>query len=200
MKPAVIYIHGFASGPGLKATQFRTSFPGSEIIAPQLTGMVNEDLAALEKLIVELHNDAIHVVGTSLGGFYTLCLASKLRDARKSFKFYVINPAFSPDETLFKYKDQEVVNYKSTGPSITLTDADFTALKDNKVFIMENFAAPIDLYIFIALQDVHLNFNEFLEFIARVPHLEPNIHYSNQDHRYSNIDSVINQLRLNNVN
>jgi len=204
MKSIIIYIHGFASGPGLKAEILKNAFPNSEIVAPQLTGHVVDDLVTLKKLVFQYSKpgNQIHIVGTSLGGFYTLCIAAS--DAVKYFtllvspKFYVINPSFSPHETLLKYKDKEVPNYKS-GPDILLIDSDFTELKIEKNYMVKNFPGGIDLNVFIGTQDEVLVFDEFLEFLETVPGLMTNMHYSEQNHRFANIDSVIKSLRLNGV-
>jgi predicted esterase YcpF (UPF0227 family) len=203
MKSIVIYIHGFASGPGLKADILEKAFPNSEIVAPQLIGHVEEDLVTLKKLVFQYskHNSQIHIVGTSLGGFYALCIAaSNLVEFHMGTepKFYIINPSFSPHETLLKYKDQEVPNYKS-GPGVTLIDFDFDALKSNKEYMMKNFKGGIDLNVFIGTEDEVLEFDEFLEFLETVPGLMTNIHYSQQDHRFADIDNVIKSLRLNRV-
>jgi len=203
MKSIVIYIHGFASGPGLKAELMKNAFPNSEIIAPQLTGHVVDDLVTLKKLVFQYakHNSQIHIVGTSLGGFYTLCIAaSNLVEFHMGNppKFYVINPSFSPHETLLKYKDKEVPNYKS-GPDILLIDSDFTELKIERNYMVKNFPGGIDLNVFIGTQDEVLVFDEFLVFLEMVPGLMTNMHYSEQNHRFANIDSVIKSLRLNGV-
>jgi predicted esterase YcpF (UPF0227 family) len=202
MKSIVIYIHGFASGPGLKAELMKNAFPNSEIVAPQLTGHVEEDLVTLKKLVFQYtkYGNQIHIVGTSLGGFYTLCIAASLdiKKVENPPKFYVINPSFSPHETLLRHKDKEVPNYK-IGPAITLIDFDFGALKSNKDYMMKNFPGGIDLNVFIGTQDEVLVFDEFLEFLETVPGLMTNMHYSEQNHRFANIDSVIKSLRLNGV-
>jgi predicted esterase YcpF (UPF0227 family) len=203
MKSIVIYIHGFASGPGLKADILEKAFPNSEIVAPQLIGHVEEDLVTLKKLVFQYskHNSQIHIVGTSLGGFYALCIAaSNLVEFHMGTepKFYVINPSFSPHETLLKYKDKAVPNFK-IGPGIKLIDADFDALKLNKEYMMKNFKGGIDLNVFIGTEDEVLEFDEFLEFLETVPGLMTNIHYSQQDHRFADIDNVIKSLRLNRV-
>jgi len=202
MKSIIIYIHGFASGPGLKAELMKNAFPNSEIVAPQLTGHVEEDLVTLKKLVFQYtkYGNQIHIVGTSLGGFYTLCIAASLdiKKVENPPKFYVINPSFSPHETLLRHKDKEVPNYK-IGPAITLIDFDFGALKANKDYMMKNFPGGIDLNVFIGTQDEVLVFDEFLEFLETVPGLMTNMHYSEQNHRFTNIDSVIKSLTLNGV-
>jgi predicted esterase YcpF (UPF0227 family) len=179
----------------------KNAFPNSEIVAPQLTGHVVDDLVTLKKLVFQYakHGNQIHIVGTSLGGFYTLCLAADgiSTNISKAPKFYVINPSFSPHETLLKYKDKEVPNYKS-GPSILLIDSDFTELKIEKDFMVRNFKEDTDLKVFIGTEDEVLEFGEFFEFLEnKILHCQ--IEYSEQDHRFANIDSVIKSLRLNGV-
>ena len=204
MKSIVIYIHGFASGPGLKADILEKAFSNSKIVAPQLIGHVEEDLVTLKKLVFQYskHNSQIHIVGTSLGGFYALCIAaSNLVEFHMGTepKFYIINPSFSPHETLLKYKDKEIDNWKLGPTGVTLIESDFDALKLNKEYMMKNFKGGIDFNVYIGTKDEVLEFDEFLEFLDTVPGLMINMHYSEQDHRFANIDSVIKSLRLNGV-
>jgi len=55
------------------------------------------------------------------------------------------------------------------------------------------------LNVFIGTQDEVLVFDEFLEFLETVPGLMTNMHYSEQNHRFANIDSVVKSLTLNGV-
>ena len=65
--------------------------------------------------------------------------------------------------------------------------------------MMKNFNGGIDLNVFIGTKDEVLEFDEFLEFLETVSGLMTNMHYSDQTHRFTNIDSVIKSLRLNGV-
>ena len=97
----VIYIHGFGgSGEGIKAKAFREYFQqiDEKFIAPSLS--YNPDLAirTLQELI-ELCDEDIYLIGSSLGGFYASYLASNT----KVKKIVLINPALEAPKTLKKY-------------------------------------------------------------------------------------------------
>ncbi len=93
----IIYIHGFGgSGNGNKATLFRSLFHSEHFIAPSLP--INPALAisTLSELIEAfMRTGTVMLIGSSLGGFYALHLASKY-----NLKAVLINPAVHPYETL----------------------------------------------------------------------------------------------------
>ena len=94
----IIYIRGFGShGLGSKANAFRTYFKDKEetFIAPSLSYIPGLAIQTLEELI-ESYDD-VKLIGSSLGGFYTLYLAQKYR-----LKAVLINPSIYPYITLKK--------------------------------------------------------------------------------------------------
>ena len=94
----IIYIHGFGShGSGSKANAFRSYFKkkGEAFIAPSLSYIPDLAIQTLEELI-ESYND-VKLIGSSLGGFYTLYLAQKY-----GLKAVLINPSIYPYITLKK--------------------------------------------------------------------------------------------------
>jgi len=94
----IIYIHGFGShGLGSKANAFRNYFKdrGEAFIAPSLSYIPNLAMQTLEELI-ESYDD-VKLIGSSLGGFYTLYLAQKYK-----LKAVLINPSIYPYITLKK--------------------------------------------------------------------------------------------------
>ena len=94
----IIYIHGFGShGLGSKANAFRSYFKskGEAFIAPSLSYIPNLAIQTLEELIESYDN--VKLVGSSLGGFYTLYLAQKY-----GLKAVLINPSIYPYITLRK--------------------------------------------------------------------------------------------------
>ena len=94
----LIYIHGFGShGLGGKASAFRTYFQekGEAFIAPSLSYIPDLAIQTLEEL-VESYDD-VKLIGSSLGGFYTLYLAQKY-----GLKAVLINPSIYPYITLKK--------------------------------------------------------------------------------------------------
>lgn len=94
----IIYIHGFGShGLGSKANAFRNYFQdkGEAFIAPSLSYVPDLAIQTLEELI-ESYDD-VRLIGSSLGGFYTLYLAQKYE-----LKAVLINPSIYPYITLKK--------------------------------------------------------------------------------------------------
>ena len=94
----IIYIHGFGShGLGNKANAFRNYFKekGEAFIAPSLSYIPDLATQTLEELI-ESYDD-VKLIGSSLGGYYTLYLAQKY-----GLKAVLINPSIYPYITLKK--------------------------------------------------------------------------------------------------
>ena len=93
----IIYIHGFgSSGEGHKAKQFREYFKDDGFIAPSLSYIPDLAIKTLEELI-ESYSSNITLVGSSLGGFYSLYLSKKYK-----LKAVLINPSIHPYITLKK--------------------------------------------------------------------------------------------------
>jgi len=92
----ILYIHGFgSSGQGGKSTQFRAYFKaqGIDFIAPSLSYVPALAIATLEELIESY--DEVTLIGSSLGGYYSLYLAEKY-----GLKAILINPAIKSAKTL----------------------------------------------------------------------------------------------------
>jgi predicted esterase YcpF (UPF0227 family) len=95
----IIYIHGFgSSGVGGKATLLKEHFK-DEIVLPSLSYVPTLAIHTLEQLIEMLLNkgENVGLVGSSLGGFYSMYLANKY-----DLKAVLINPAVTPYKTLDK--------------------------------------------------------------------------------------------------
>jgi len=95
----IIYIHGFgSSGEGMKAKLFREYFREKKLrfIAPSLSYIPELAIKTLEELI-ESYNEEIYLIGSSLGGFYSLYLSDKYK-----LKAVLINPSIYPYKTLPK--------------------------------------------------------------------------------------------------
>jgi len=99
----IIYIHGFgSSGLGGKASLFRDYFRAKNIpyIAPSLSYVPELAMETLEELIDSY--DEVSLIGSSLGGYYTICLAEKY-----GLKVTLINPAVMSAKTLAHSASQE---------------------------------------------------------------------------------------------
>ena len=102
----VVYIHGFgSSGLGGKAKIFREYFEnlGINFIAPTLSYIPDLAILTLEDIIKNCND--VKLIGSSLGGFYSIYLASKY-----DLKATLINPAINPDITL-KRAIPKALNY-----------------------------------------------------------------------------------------
>ncbi|WP_295422135.1 YqiA/YcfP family alpha/beta fold hydrolase [Sulfurovum sp.] len=93
----IIYIHGFGgSGEGSKAKAFRKYFEsiGEDFIAPSLSYVPELAIKTLEELIRSYKK--VYLIGSSLGGYYTLYL-SHMTEVQKAV---LLNPSVKPRETL----------------------------------------------------------------------------------------------------
>ncbi|MDA7816686.1 esterase [Sulfurimonas sp.] len=93
----IIYIHGFgSSGFSGKVVQFREYFKevGEDFIAPSLSYIPELAIQTLEELI-ESYNGNVKLIGSSLGGYYSIYLAQKY-----NLQAVLINPSIYPYKTL----------------------------------------------------------------------------------------------------
>ena len=96
-----IYIHGFgSSGQGGKAKLFREYFKSINLpfIAPSLSYAPELAISTLEELIDSY--DEVSLIGSSLGGYYSIYLAEKYK-----LKAVLINPAVASSKTLKRAVD-----------------------------------------------------------------------------------------------
>jgi len=98
----VICIHGFgSSGKGGKAQLFKEYFKSQKIpyISPSLSYVPELAIDTLEQLI-ESYDNEVTLIGSSLGGFYSIYLAEKY-----GLKAVLINPAVDSANTLQRMLD-----------------------------------------------------------------------------------------------
>jgi predicted esterase YcpF (UPF0227 family) len=93
----ILYIHGFASsGLGAKAKAVRDIF-GAEAYAPSLSYVPDLAVDTLDQLARQCKRleEPLHLIGSSLGGYYALYLAE-----RYDLHAVLVNPSLRPWETL----------------------------------------------------------------------------------------------------
>ncbi|MBD3796427.1 MAG: esterase [Campylobacterales bacterium] len=96
----ILYIHGFgSSGQGGKSKLFRSYFKEQSVkfLAPSLSFIPELALSTLEEIIEVFADEEIVLIGSSLGGYYSIYLAEKY-----NLKAVLINPSIKPYETLNK--------------------------------------------------------------------------------------------------
>lgn len=124
----ILYIHGFGGhGLGVKASQLREYCEQNKIafLAPSLSYIPDLAIATLQEIIENLDGE-ITLVGSSLGGFYSIYLAKKY-----NLKAVLINPSIVPYETLQKTKGDFPHYYD--GSHFEWNDAHLQSLKKYEI-------------------------------------------------------------------
>lgn len=126
----IIYLHGFgSSGLGEKANQMREYFKrkGIPFIAPSLSYVPELAMDTLEQLIASY--DEVTLIGSSLGGYYSIYLAEKY-----GLKAVLINPAIASFKTLKRAIDLTgyAMNYYD-GSRFTWQESYINMLKEYEV-------------------------------------------------------------------
>jgi predicted esterase YcpF (UPF0227 family) len=197
MKKVIINIHGFNSGPGQKAVELSIQFPDSVLIhAPQLSYQPEKAIEHLRTILDLYKGHEVHIVGTSLGGFYAMYLSTIYCD-QISYYFYIINPSFTPHLTLTRHNGETVTNYK-TQEQFKVTYEFLNELRTIYQAMIQNYTAQSinSSSFFLSTQDELLDFKEVIMFIRsfEVPY---RLSYSQQDHRFQDISDVVRAIKEN---
>ena len=94
----IIFIHGFGSSAySTKANQTKEYFQDKEVVlSPSLPYVPHLAIKTLEEIIdYALTKESVHLIGSSLGGFYAIYLANKY-----NLKAVLVNPAVYADKRL----------------------------------------------------------------------------------------------------
>lgn len=177
----IIYIHGFgSSGQGGKSSLFREYFE-EEVIAPSLSYVPNLAIDTLEQLIELLleKDEKIGLVGSSLGGYYAIYLASKY-----DLKAVLINPAIYPYKTLDKIGMAR--NYYDD-TSFEVTNTHMQSLKSLEIDDIKNQESFLTL---LQTEDEVLDYNEALE---KLPNSELVVEEGG-NHSFENIESYFRKI------
>ncbi len=179
----IIYIHGFgSSGHGGKASLFREYFE-EEVIAPSLSYVPSLAIDTLEQLIEVLleKDETVGLVGSSLGGYYAIHLASKY-----NLKAVLINPAIYPYKTLDKVG--MAMNYYDAS-SFEVTAEHIQTLKGlevQEVLKQENF---------ITLLQTDDEVLDYYDAVEKLPNSELIIEEGG-NHSFENIESYFRKIGL----
>ena len=198
MKKVILYIHGFNSGPGDKSVELQKQFPDCEIISPQLPYDSTEAMEILCEIFNSNLHKEVYVVATSLGAFYAMML-STLQVLQDNITFYLINPSFTPHNTLRRFVGTTVVNYK-TGESYYVNEDFVNKLEAQHKALAQSYSANTlhSCSFFLGTLDTLLDFTTLLDFVKqyKTPY---RVHYSQQDHRFADISLVVRKIKENMV-
>ena len=177
----VLYIHGFgSSGLGSKATVFREYFEnlGIKYIAPSLSYIPDLAILTLEDIIKNCDN--VKLIGSSLGGFYSIYLADKY-----NLKATLINPAINPDITLTR-AIPKALNYYDLS-YFDWSESYINMLKKYKV------APKIEDRYMLMLQkgDETLDYEEALNFLPKAN----TVLEDGGNHSFANIEKHLDNIK-----
>lgn len=177
----IIYIHGFgSSGHGGKATLFREYFE-EEVIAPSLSYVPNLAIDTLEQLIELLleKGENIGLVGSSLGGYYSIYLANKY-----DLKAVLINPAIYPYKTLDKI-GMAMNYYDGTSFEVTVEHINYLkGLEVQEIQSQENFLTLLQT------EDEVLDYNDAVEKLSE----SELVIEEGGNHSFENIESYFRKI------
>lgn len=97
----IIYVHGFNSSPDsikarLLGQYLAAQHPDIDYRVPALSHWPSEAVASVEALIEEVPGQKVTLVGSSLGGFYSIWLTERYKQCRA----VLVNPAIYPHRLL----------------------------------------------------------------------------------------------------
>ena len=134
----IIYIHGFGSnGLANKAKLFRKYFENEKFIAPSLSNIPDLAIQTLKE-IINLCEDEVYLIGSSLGGYY----ATHLSILSKVKKVILINPAVYSSNTLKRAMPQGINYYDESkfewneNHLNSLKELEVAKIDKNKFFVL----------------------------------------------------------------
>ncbi len=190
----ILYIHGFGgSGLGNKAQVFRGFFKEKNIgfLAPSLSYVPQLAIQTLEE-IIELYlskNEKISLIGSSLGGFYSIYLANKY-----NLQAVLINPAVYAHVRL----------KEALGEALNYHDLSHFEWNENHLQMLKNLYSPTieqqeRFLLMVQKGDELLDYSQATNFLPNAKQIIE----ENGDHSFVNIeskfDSICKFLKLNDL-
>lgn len=181
----ILYIHGFGgSGLGNKAQIFRKycSDNSIEFLAPSLSYVPQLAIATLEE-IIQLHlarNKTIHLIGSSLGGFYALYLSNKY-----NLKAVLINPAVYAHSRL----------EEALGQALNYHDLSHFEWNNEHLRMLEKLYTPThknqnNLLLMVQKGDELLDYSQAVDFLPNATQIIED----GGDHSFVNIETKLDKL------
>lgn len=182
MDKAIIVLHGYNSKGGQKAKDLQKALPDYKVFNPLLTSSVEDNVQTIYNLLLSVSEKykELHVVGTSLGGFYALDLCRRIKPVNDvDIYYYVINPALTPTQTLPRIGEVSQQDYETLSEMESLLDVNDL----------------LGVTFFIGLRDTVIPPSHLLETLQKKVDKPYNLVVSDQDHRHSDLTSVIDLIK-----
>ena len=182
----VIYIHGFNSaGYGDKVSKLKEHFGDENVLSINLPYNPEKAIKQLELLIRNLKNEQpLLLIGTSLGGAYTLYLSYKF-----DIPGVIINPSLKPSEDL-KSEIGPQKNYK-TGEEYEFKEEYTEFLKKIEIPAEELQKIKDKIYIYLDEGDELLDSKKTAEFFKGF-YVKM---FPGGDHRFQHMDQLLEDLK-----
>ena len=148
----ILYIHGFSSsGFGKKALEFKDYFKDDliHLSLPTIPKLAINNLEQIIESFLQL-NQNVYLIGSSLGGYYSLYLANKY-----NLKAVLINPAIKPLNTLSRYEGINYIKNYFDGSKFEFTKEHIESLKD---YDIEDIKNPKNIFTLLQTADEVLDY------------------------------------------
>lgn len=155
----ILYIHGFSSsGFGKKALEFKEHFKDNLLhqSLPTIPALAIDNLEQNIEIFLKL-NQKVHLIGSSLGAYYSLYLSQKY-----NLKAVLINPAVKPLETLSRYEGVTFVKNYFDSSKFEFTKEHIRSLKDYEISILNN---PKNIMTLLQKDDEVIDYKISLELL-----------------------------------
>ena len=180
--PLFIYLHGFNSSPdSIKARQFVQAMQQlgreTEVVVPALSHWPAEAVAQVETIIQQNSDRQICLIGSSLGGYYSLYLGNKYQ-----LRAVLVNPAVRPYELLAQMLGEQSNLY--TGEAYTLTEQHLQQMLAVDTSELQN---PENFLLLTQTDDETLDYRQAVEKLMASPMLIQ----QGGDHGYQQFEALI---------
>jgi hypothetical protein len=177
----IVYLHGFrSSGEGSKFELLKSYFEPKAVavFAPTLDANPSIAVNQIRTLLNSLSGKTI-VIGTSLGGFYSLYCAAKFGTVS-----FAINPSLEPHLSLTK-KVGLHTRYETNEPYIFKEEY---LIELEKMFLLSHSALPMNLNFYLANDDEELTFEKLDEYFPERRTLK---RFDNAKHRFKRFAELL---------
>ena len=134
----------------------------------------------------------VHLIGTSLGGFYANYFRAKFSE--DFLDVHAINPSWEPSKSLADNKDKVLENFK-TKEKWVFKEEYLLQLEELESFVKMNLNTPSlrNYYIHLSKSDEVLEFDAMLDFLEKqkIEYIKKEY---DSDHRFRNIKEVMEHV------
>ncbi|MEQ5111938.1 esterase YqiA [Providencia vermicola] len=181
----LLYIHGFNSSPlSAKATHLKqwieVNYPHIDMIVPQLPNFPAQAEAMLDEIIQQHRHERIGLVGSSLGGYFSIWFSE-----RYHLPAVVVNPAVRPFDLLKDYLGVNINPY--THEQYVLEPKHIGELKSLHI---EQLSTSHRIWLLQQMGDEVLDYHEAVTYLSKCKQtVEPD-----GNHAFTGFDAYFSQI------